>query len=55
MTSPRWAAMAFAWTRILVKPKPGVNLSSLNLSLGVSVLHVFPAMGNLHVVKTPDI
>jgi PKD repeat protein len=37
--------------RILVKPKPGVDLSALNLSLGVSVLNVFPAVGKLHVIK----
>jgi PKD repeat protein len=43
----------FRMDRILVKPKPGVNLSSLNLTLGVSVLSVYPAMGNWQVVKTP--
>jgi PKD repeat protein len=43
----------FRMDRVLVKPKPGVDLSSLNLSLGVSVLNVFPAFGNWQVVKTP--
>jgi PKD repeat protein/subtilisin family serine protease len=39
--------------RILVKPKTGITLSTLNLTLGASALNVFPAMGNLHVLKVP--
>src|SRR5258706_530866 len=39
--------------RILVKPKAGLTLSTPNLSPGVSVLNVFPALGNLHVSKVP--
>src|SRR5260221_4210596 len=39
--------------RILVRPKAGLTLSTLNLSLGASVLNVFPALGNLHVIKVP--
>ena len=43
----------FSPDRILVKPKPGVDLAGLNLSLGVQVLQVFPGIGNLHVIKVP--
>jgi len=39
--------------RILVKPKAGLTLSTPNVSPGVSVLNVFPALGNLHVIKVP--
>ncbi|HKW30182.1 MAG TPA: PKD domain-containing protein [Verrucomicrobiae bacterium] len=41
--------------RILVKPLAGVKLSGLNLSLGVSVLNVFPTLGNLQVIKVPPL
>ena len=43
----------FVPDKILVKPLAGVNLSGLNLSLGVSVLNAFPAIGDLQVVKVP--
>ncbi|HEX4646967.1 MAG TPA: S8 family serine peptidase, partial [Verrucomicrobiae bacterium] len=43
----------FRMDRILVKPKPGVDLASLNLTLGVLVLSAYPTMGNWQVVKTP--
>jgi subtilisin family serine protease len=39
--------------RILVRSKPGVNLSSLHQNLGVSVLQKFPAIGNLEILKLP--
>ncbi|HWW01806.1 MAG TPA: S8 family serine peptidase, partial [Candidatus Acidoferrum sp.] len=39
--------------KILVKPRVGVSLSALNLSSGVSVLNVYPAVGNLQVIKVP--
>ena len=39
--------------KILVKPKAGVDLSALNLSLGVNVLAKFPAIGNLQVMSVP--
>jgi len=39
--------------RILVKPKPGVSLAGLNLSLGVSVLNRFPAIGDLQIIRVP--
>ncbi|MGH7994435.1 MAG: S8 family peptidase [Limisphaerales bacterium] len=38
---------------ILVKPLPGVNLSALNQALGLTVLRIFPAVGNLAVVQVP--
>jgi PKD repeat protein len=44
----------FAPDKILVKPKAGVSLGGLNLSLGIQVLNVFPAIGNLQVVKVPS-
>src|ERR1700722_19334750 len=47
-------AGGFRSDRILVKPNAGVNLGRLNLSLGVSALKVFPAMGNLQVIKVPS-
>jgi PKD repeat protein len=43
----------YAPDRILVKPLPGVDLSGLNLSLGVLVLNIFPTIGNLEVVNVP--
>ena len=45
----------YAPDRILVKPLAGVSLSGLNLSLGVSVLNVFPTLGNLQVIKVPPL
>ncbi|HSY17050.1 MAG TPA: PKD domain-containing protein [Candidatus Acidoferrales bacterium] len=39
--------------KILVKPKPGVSLAGLNLSLGVSVLNTFSKIGNLQIIKVP--
>ncbi|HLZ54622.1 MAG TPA: PKD domain-containing protein, partial [Verrucomicrobiae bacterium] len=45
----------YASDRILVKPLAGVKLSGLNLSLGVSVLNVFPTLGNLQVIKVPPL
>src|SRR5258708_30857608 len=39
--------------RILVKPLPGVDLTVLNLQLGVTVLRTFPAIGNLTVLQLP--
>jgi PKD repeat protein len=44
----------FVPDKILVKPKTGAELSALNLTLGVHVLNVFPAIGNLQVVKVPS-
>ena len=44
---------AYASDKILVKPAAGAQLSALNLSVGAQVLSVFPAVGNLHVVKVP--
>jgi subtilisin family serine protease len=46
-------AGGFAPDRILVKPKPAMDLSALNLTLGSQVLRAFPAFGNLLVVKVP--
>src|SRR5579859_5807974 len=43
-------AYSAAKDKILVKPKAGLSLGGLNLTLGVSVLNVFPAIGNLQVV-----
>lgn len=42
---------AFRPERILVQPKPGVDLSPLHTALGVRVLRTFPAIGNLQVVQ----
>jgi subtilisin family serine protease len=39
--------------RILVKPLAGVDLSALNRLLGVQVLNIFPAIGNLEIVQVP--
>ncbi len=39
--------------RILVKPKAGVNLGGLNLTLGVNMLQEFPAIGHLQVLQVP--
>ena len=39
--------------RILVKPIPGLDLSVLNVLLGTTVLHTFPAIGDLQIVRTP--
>src|SRR5689334_10359968 len=39
--------------RILVKPKAGVDLSAMNQLLGVQVLDVFPAIGNLQIIQVP--
>src|SRR6266852_5864112 len=39
--------------RILVKPKAGVDLSLLHLSLGVQVLNTFSAIGNLQICQVP--
>jgi PKD repeat protein len=47
-------AGGYAPDTILVKPKPGMNLSTVNLSLGAQVLRVFPRVGNLHVIKVPN-
>jgi subtilisin family serine protease len=38
---------------ILVKPRLGVDLSALNRVLGLNVLRVFPAIGNLSVIQVP--
>ncbi|HEV2436619.1 MAG TPA: S8 family peptidase [Verrucomicrobiae bacterium] len=43
----------FLPARILVKPLPGMNLSVLDQKLGVTVLHSFPAIGNLEIVQVP--
>ncbi|SDS43056.1 S8 family serine peptidase [Opitutus sp. GAS368] len=39
--------------RILVKPLPGVDLTALNLQLGVTVLRTFPGIGGLQVLQIP--
>jgi subtilisin family serine protease len=39
--------------RILVKPLPGVDLTALNMQLGVTVLRTFPGIGNLQVLQIP--
>src|SRR6266568_3947548 len=39
--------------RILVKPRAGVDLSLLHLSLGVQVLNTFSAIGNLQICQVP--
>ena len=39
--------------RILVKPKAGVDLSLLHLSLGVQVLSTFSAIGDLQICQVP--
>jgi PKD repeat protein len=44
----------FAPDKILVKPRSGASLLALGLNLGVHVLNVFPAIGNLQVVKVPS-
>ena len=38
---------------ILVKPRAGVDLSPLHRALGLNVLQVLPAIGNLAVVQVP--
>lgn len=43
----------FLPTRILVKPRPALNLSGLDQTLGVTVLRSFPAIGNLEIVQVP--
>ncbi|MDE3068503.1 MAG: S8 family serine peptidase [Verrucomicrobiota bacterium] len=44
----------FAPEKVLVKPRAGVSLSALNLTLGVHVLSVYPAIGNLQVIQVPS-
>ena len=44
---------AFRADRVLVKSKPGMDLSALNLALGVSKVNELAAMGRLHVIKPP--
>lgn len=39
--------------RILVKPKPGADLSSMHLLLGTTLERTFPAIGGLQVVRVP--
>src|SRR6266567_21007 len=39
--------------RILVKPKVGISLGTINALLGVTVLHTFPGIGNLQVIQLP--
>jgi len=40
--------------RILVKPLAGVDLLALNQRLGIQVLDVFPAIGNLEIIRVPS-
>jgi len=40
--------------RILVKPLAGVDLPALNQRLGIQVLDVFPAIGNLEIIRVPS-
>lgn len=47
------AAPRFRPDRILVKPKPGANLSTLHDAAGVRVLRVFPEIGNLQILELP--
>jgi PKD repeat protein len=44
---------SYSPTKILVKPKPGVSLARLNLSLGASVLNTFEKIGDLQIIKVP--
>src|SRR5438046_7830783 len=41
----------FRTDRILVKPKPGADLTMLHVSFGTKVLRRFPAIGNLQVLE----
>jgi subtilisin family serine protease len=41
--------------RILVKPRPGVNLTLLHAQAGVLVWRIYPAIGNLQVVQLPPL
>ena len=47
------APVATHGERLLVKPKPGAELSALHESLGVRVAQTFPAIGDLQIVQTP--
>ncbi len=47
------SASLFRPDRLLVKPKPGADLTALNLLLGTSVLAAYPAIGNLMVLQVP--
>ena len=51
---PTVSRKKYAPDKILVKPKVGLTLSTVNLTLGLQVLNVFPSMGNLQVVKVPS-
>src|SRR5437879_7385541 len=44
----------FSADRILVGPKPGADLTALHASLGTTVLHSFPAIGDLEIVQLPQ-
>lgn len=43
----------FRPTRILVKPKPGIDLTATHALLGAQVVRAFGTIGNLQVVKIP--
>lgn len=45
---------AYRSDRILVKPKPGVDLTALNGALGTKELRSFPAIGNLKIIGLPQ-
>src|SRR6266403_1161446 len=44
----------YASDRILVKPRPGADLTALNTTLGTIVIRSFPGIGNLEVVQLPQ-
>ncbi|PYK96234.1 MAG: hypothetical protein DME19_20385, partial [Verrucomicrobia bacterium] len=43
----------FRQDRVLVKPRPGTDLTVLHAGLGVTVLRSFPGIGNLQIVQLP--
>src|SRR5206468_906239 len=43
----------FRQDRVLVKPRPGADLTVLHAGLGVTVLRSFPGIGNLQIVQLP--
>jgi subtilisin family serine protease len=52
--NPPAAPLAARADRILVKPKPGADLTSLHTLLGVRVLRRFADIGNLRVLQLPE-
>ncbi|MBI3885798.1 MAG: S8 family serine peptidase [Opitutae bacterium] len=47
------AAADYRADRVLVRPKPGVDLGVLSLPLGITLIRQFPDLGNLQVLHLP--